>query len=307
MTGGIEIDAVVESRTDLGESPVWDERTQRLYFIDINGQTIHIWNNKSKSHDHITMPEMVGTIILAPNEEQLVVALTRTIVLLDLKSRKPVGDPLFTVPEEHGVDKMRFNDGKAAPGGAVIIGRMHADWRKGAPGRLYKIDLRTKQWEEILSPDEVGLPNGMAWDVKKQTMYFVDTYKSCIWEFRTDDRGVPVKSGSGVYEKREIVKVSQEEGIPDGMTIDRMMNLWVALADGGAVASYNPVSGKQLVKVKLPVNKPTACTFGGAFMEQLFVTTRVEKGESAPEHWGALLSVKNPGISGAAGAYIASL
>lgn len=77
MTGGIEIDAVVESRTDLGESPVWDERTQRLYFIDINEQTIHIWDNKSKSHDHITMPEMVGTIILAPNEEQLVVALTR--------------------------------------------------------------------------------------------------------------------------------------------------------------------------------------------------------------------------------------
>ena len=29
----------------------------------------------------------------------------------------------------------------------------------------------------------------------------------------------------------------------------RMMNLWVALADGGAVASYNPVSGKQLAKV----------------------------------------------------------
>ena len=132
-----------------------------------------------------------------------------------------------------------------------------------------------------------------------QTMYFVDTYKSCIWEFRTDDRGAPVKNGSGAYEKREIVKVPQEEGIPDGMTIDRqviplqlaplpaagghqkmhrrtrwaigralapqdplpgssgrrgfpvcrMMNLWVALADGGAVASYNPVSGKQLAKV----------------------------------------------------------
>ena len=44
-------------------------------------------------------------------------------MLLDLKSRKVVGEPLFTVPEEHGVDKMRFNDGKAAPGGALIIGR----------------------------------------------------------------------------------------------------------------------------------------------------------------------------------------
>lgn len=30
----------------------------------------------------------------------------------------------------------------------------------------------------------------------------------------------------------------------------RMMNLWVALAEGAAVASYNPASGKQLAKVR---------------------------------------------------------
>ena len=149
--------------------------------------------------------------------------------------------------------------------------------------------MRTKQWEEILSPEEVGLPNGMAWDMKKQTMYFVDTYSSTIWEFRcdkllcytqcmsaegqlwvpctvpiaqptetdaaylsqevvgllthhttqllpvtascivsmkdplcrTDKQGVPIKGESGKYERREVVKVPQEEGIPDGMTIDR--------------------------------------------------------------------------------------
>ncbi len=34
--------------------------------------------------------------------------------------------------------------------------------------KWYRIDLRTKQWVDILSPDEVGLPNGMAWDIKKQ-------------------------------------------------------------------------------------------------------------------------------------------
>ena len=77
MSGNIQVDAVVEARTDLGESPVWDERTQRLYFTDINSQKIHIWDNKSKSHDVIDMPELVGTIIPAPNEDQLVVALTR--------------------------------------------------------------------------------------------------------------------------------------------------------------------------------------------------------------------------------------
>jgi gluconolactonase len=77
MSGNVEIDAVVEARTDLGESPVWDERTQTLYFIDINSKHIHVWDNKSKSHDVIDMPELVGTIIPAPEEGQLVVALTR--------------------------------------------------------------------------------------------------------------------------------------------------------------------------------------------------------------------------------------
>ncbi len=77
MSGGIQVDAVVEARTDLGESPVWDERTQRLYFIDINSMKVHIWDNKSKGHDAIDMPELVGTIILAPDENQLLVALTR--------------------------------------------------------------------------------------------------------------------------------------------------------------------------------------------------------------------------------------
>ena len=28
------------------------------------------------------------------------------------------------------------------------------------------------------------------------------------------------------------------------------MNLWVALAEGAAIASYNPMSGKQLAKVR---------------------------------------------------------
>lgn len=57
------------------------------------------------------------------------------------------------------------------------------------------------------------------------------------------------------------------------------------------------------VQVQLPVRKPLACTFGGPSLDQLFVTTRIEKGEGASEHWGSILSVKVPGVSGVAGAY----
>lgn len=43
--------------------------------------------------------------------------------------------------------------------------------------------------------------------------------KDCLC--RTDEHGVPIKGASGKCERREVVKVPQEEGIPDGMTIDR--------------------------------------------------------------------------------------
>ena len=61
----------------------------------------------------------------------------RTLVLVDVKERK-YGAVLATVPEEHGVADMRFNDGKGSPGGDLIVGRMHSGWRKGNPGRLYR-------------------------------------------------------------------------------------------------------------------------------------------------------------------------
>lgn len=57
------------------------------------------------------------------------------------------------------------------------------------------------------------------------------------------------------------------------------------------------------MQVQLPVKKPLACTFGGPNLDQLFVTTRIEKGEGASKHWGSILSVKVPGVSGVAGAY----
>lgn len=60
---------------------------------------------------------------------------------MDIAQKRVVRE-VATVPEEHGWEGpptgMRFNDGKACPGGVFIIGRMHMDWRKGQPGRLYR-------------------------------------------------------------------------------------------------------------------------------------------------------------------------
>ena len=60
---------------------------------------------------------------------------------MDVNSRK-VGEAIATVPEEHGAEPppggLRFNDGKASPGGVLIVGRMHMNFSEGEPGRLYR-------------------------------------------------------------------------------------------------------------------------------------------------------------------------
>lgn len=42
-----------------------------------------------------------------------------------------------------------------------------------------------------------------------------------VTAYETDDAGVPVKGSNGKLQARCVVKVPKEDGIPDGMTIDR--------------------------------------------------------------------------------------
>lgn len=43
-----------------------------------------------------------------------------------------------------------------------------------------RADVKTGKLEELLGPNDVGLPNGMAWDTARRKMYFVDTYAGTI-------------------------------------------------------------------------------------------------------------------------------
>lgn len=77
MSGAPQIDVVIEARTDLGESPVWDARIQRLYFVDINSKNLHFWDSSTKHHTVITSDEMVGTVILTSDRDTVLVGLGR--------------------------------------------------------------------------------------------------------------------------------------------------------------------------------------------------------------------------------------
>lgn len=81
----------------------------------------------------------------------------------------------------------------------------------------------------------------------------------------------------------------------------------MALGEAGAVACYDARSGERLRRITLPVQRPTACTFGGADLDTLYVTTREEKGPAASAHWGGVFAVRVPGVAGRAGGYPVNL
>ena len=54
---------------------------------------------------------------------------------------------IASIPEEHGTEDYRFNDGKVSPGGVFIGGRMHStgDTPDGKHGRWYRLEWHKRE------------------------------------------------------------------------------------------------------------------------------------------------------------------
>jgi sugar lactone lactonase YvrE len=108
-----DVQCVLETSCSLGESPVWDARTETLYSVDINSKQIHVFVPATSQHRVLQLNEAVGTVALSSNPDQLIAALERDVVLVNAQTGD-VASTLVSTPEEHGLpaDGWRFNDGK---------------------------------------------------------------------------------------------------------------------------------------------------------------------------------------------------
>ena len=59
--------------------------------------------------------------------------------------------------------------------------------------------------------------------------------------------------------------------------------LWVAHWGGAKVTRWDPLSGRLLSTISVPVSNVTSCAFGGSRRDQLFVTTAVDDAKVASE------------------------
>ncbi|MEC8405058.1 MAG: SMP-30/gluconolactonase/LRE family protein, partial [Verrucomicrobiota bacterium] len=175
----------------------------------------------------------------------------------------------FADPEVAKRATNRFNDGKCDPAGRFWAGTISLIKNTG-DAALYMLD--TDNQLKIKLP-EVTNSNGICWSPDATIMYYIDTPLKKIQSFKYN-----IKTG-GISEASVAVDTAAlgYKGSPDGMTIDSTGMLWVAFCHGGCVVRFNPYTGAKLQQVDLPCLETTACAFGGAELDRLFVTTGVHK------------------------------
>ena len=240
---------------ELGECPIWDERSGLLWWVDGRAPAVKRLDPASGTPTVLPLPETVGSI--AFRERGGLLAATKSgIHFFD-----PVAGTLAAAarPEYHLPDN-RFNDGRCDRAGRFWAGTM-SDVRREPCGSLYRLDANL---ECTRLRNSIIIPNGLAWSPDGRSMYFADTNRSTIWAWDYDPA-----SGAASGER---VFADTGAGRPDGSCVDADGCLWNAEYGGWRLVRYSP-AGKVDRVVELPVANPTCCCFGGGRFDVLYVTT----------------------------------
>lgn len=282
----LKAELVLDAKARLGEGSIWHPGENKLYWVDIEGKLLHIYDPSTNTDRQLSLGSRVGTVVPVKGAGALV-ALQSGIHKIDTKTGQLT---LIANPLPDTVN-LRFNDGKCDPAGRFWVGTLALDSRrKGA--LLYRMD-KDKSIHIML--DSVTISNGIVWTADKKTMYYNDTPTGTIQGFDYDD-----KTGA-ISNRRVVIRIPRGGGGPDGMTIDADGNLWVALWGSGTVGKYDPKTGELLQKVIVPAPNVSSCAFGGKDLDILYITTaRAWVSEDRLKQFplsGGLFSVK-PGVKG---------
>ncbi|MDB5824403.1 MAG: SMP-30/Gluconolaconase/LRE domain protein [Herminiimonas sp.] len=272
----------------LGEGPLWSEREQALYWVDILGRGLHRLIPASGEQRTWDFEEEISAVAERATQPGLIVTLRHGFALFD-----PATEELTRLPEaESAMPGNRFNDAKCDRRGRFWAGSM--DFACTAPtGSLYCLDGAAPPRR---MDGGYAVINGPAWSTDQRVMYLNDSVNGRVMAFDFDLEGGTISG------KRVFLQFSDEDGSPDGMTTDAEGGLWIAHWGASCVTRHDE-RGAVLQTIELPCSQITSCTFGGPDLRTLYITSAadglsMEAREREPLA-GGLFAVE-PGVAGLA-------
>ncbi len=251
---------VVADYGDLcGEGPLWNSREQALYWTDLARRRFYryVW---AEQRAEIISEQLQISGYAFNQAGGFVVTNIEGIWLWDGASTPTL------LAREAGGRRCLMNDCVADPEGRVYSGSYYRNPATGdfdRVGCLFRVDC---DGSVHVVDDGFRLSNGLAFSPDLSTMYYVDSADRRIyaWDYRRSD--------SSLRNRRVLVQVPREEGVPDGMTVDGEGYLWCAHWFGGCVIRYDP-EGKIERRIETPASQTSAVTFGGPDFTDIFISS----------------------------------
>lgn len=258
----MQFDLLIDRNFALTEGPVWDDRRDRLFFVDIKNRAVHRVALDGADFATWTMPTQVGSIGLGESG-RLIVALERELVVLDPDSGAI--NALAEVPPEP--DGNRLNDGKVGPDGRFYVGSMDQNTPRQALGSLYRVDGRGVV--ETVMAGGLFVSNGLAWSGDGRTLYHSDS--GGRWIDRAD---FDPETGAIANRTRIVADIEDATGRPDGAACDADGHYLSAGVSGGVLNLWSR-EGVRLHTYPAPVPAPTMPCFCGPDLRTLVLTSLV--------------------------------
>ena len=237
------------------EGPVWSPRWGLRYVDMLAGDVLQLQPDGSVRRRHV---DAVAAVVRPRTRGGWVVVGERRLHTCDADD---LDGPLAPGPVVFSDSEIRLNEGGCDPSGDLYAGSMGYEAEPGR-GTFYRIDTGGR-WHVVLP--QVTISNGFEFSPDGTRAYYVDTPTGGVDVFDW----LP---GTGLTNRRRLVDVDPHDGGPDGLTVDSEGHLWVALFGGSAVHRYTP-EGALADVLTVPVRQVTAVTFGGADLDEVFITT----------------------------------
>ncbi|HEY5048468.1 MAG TPA: SMP-30/gluconolactonase/LRE family protein [Rhizomicrobium sp.] len=265
-TEHIEIEVVLDAGAIIGESPTWSAAERALYWIDVKKPALYCYDPADSGQRSWRLSSDVGGFALTADPPGAVVALREGVFALDFAS-----DALKRLaPAPFDPSLFRFNEGACDSAGRFWIGVMFDPIEAGPLPRegalhSFRVDSGLR-----LEPDAAQLHNGMAWSGDGRTFYLSHSMSGEILAFEFD------LAAGRIGARRVFARLPPALGIPDGAAVDTEGGYWCACHGGGRLRRFR-ADGSIDRDILLPVSQPTMCAFGGATLEEMYVTSARDK------------------------------
>ena len=243
----------------LGEGTLWVKSLNSIFFVDIKKRKIFILNTKNNKKKIIKFNKEIS-FLSHIKKNVFILGLKGELRIVNLKTKKKIKSIFL----EKDKPLNRLNDGKTDPGGRLWFGSMDNLERNIENGSLYCLDNNFKLTKV---DSKYMITNGPAF-IDEKNFFHTDSKKKIIYKIKIDNN-------LNIKRKKIFIKFSKSDGSPDGMTVDKLKNLWVCHF-GGACISVFDKNAKKIHKIKLPAKNITNCTFGGSNNRDLYITSALK-------------------------------